>query len=262
MSNVVSSSTPPRQDLSNENEEEFIAGEMSLLGHFEELRERLVKSFIAVLVATFVVAAFTDRLLKILIAPYGNDIHVIEPTESISVFFRVSLIGGLVLAMPYLVYHFLMFILPGLEESEKRYVAWGVPSASLFFLAGASFAWFILIPAAVGFLSTWQADIFEPTWQAKKYIPFVTSLVFWIGLSFEAPLIIFIMAKVGLVTPRFLIRQWRFAVVIIAIIAAMITPTIDPFNMALVMFPLFALYGLSILFAYVARIGKSKQSAM
>jgi sec-independent protein translocase protein TatC len=86
-------------------------------------------------------------------------------------------------------------------------------------------------------------------------------LIFWIGVSFETPLIIFIMTKLGLVTPKFLLKQWRFAVVIIAIIAALITPTIDPFNMALVMFPLIVLYGLSILLSYAAVIGKTKNSA-
>jgi sec-independent protein translocase protein TatC len=145
-----------------------------------------------------------------------------------------------------------MFILPGLEENEKRYIIWGVPVATLLFLIGAAFAWFLMLPTAINFLKNWQSDIFIQQWQSKEYIPFVTSLTFWIGVSFEIPLIIFIMAKVGLVTPKFLMQQWRFAIVIVAIIAAMITPTIDPFNMALVMGPLLGLYGLSILFAYLA----------
>jgi sec-independent protein translocase protein TatC len=109
-----------------------------------------------------------------------------------------------------------------------------------------------MIPAAIGFLSVWQPEIFIQQWQSREYIPFVTSLLFWIGISFETPLIIFIMAKVGLVTPQFLIKQWRFAVVIIAIAAAVITPTVDPFNMGLVMLPLTLLYGLSILLSYLA----------
>ena len=264
MRSMASSEKPTQQDLISE--EELLSSEMTLLGHFDELRDRLIKSFIAIVATTFVVAAFTEQILKILIAPYsrgdeGPVIHVFEPTESISVFFRVALTGGLILAMPYLIYHVLMFILPGLEENEKRYVVWGVPAATFLFSTGVAFAWFLLIPTAIGFLSTWQNDTFEPTWQAQKYIPFVTSLIFWIGVSFETPLIIFIMAKLGLVTPRFLVQQWRFAVIIIAIIAALITPTIDPFNMALVMFPLIILYGLSILLAYVAQIGRAKNSA-
>jgi sec-independent protein translocase protein TatC len=109
-----------------------------------------------------------------------------------------------------------------------------------------------MIPAAIGFLKTWQDELFLQVWQSQKYFPFVTSLLFWIGLSFETPLIIFILAKLGLVTPIFLLKQWRFAIVIIAIMAAMITPTVDPFNMALVMLPLIVLYGLSILLSYLA----------
>ncbi|MBI1879211.1 MAG: twin-arginine translocase subunit TatC, partial [Chloroflexi bacterium] len=182
----------------------------------------------------------------------GQKLQVLGPTEGITIYFRVALTGGLVLAMPVLVYQFFMFILPGLEPAEKKYILWGVPFATLLFLIGVLFAWYILTPAAVGFLSTWQPEIFIQQWQSREYIPFVTSLVFWVGISFETPLIIFIMTKIGLVTPQFLLKQWRFAIVIIAIAAAMITPTVDPFNMGLVMLPLIVLYGLSILLSYLA----------
>lgn len=239
---------PPSKDSIVEQ----LAGQMTLLEHLEELRDRLIRSAIAVFVCTFIAAAFTNQILTLLITPYGEKLQILGPTEGIAIFFRVALTAGLVLAMPYLVYQFLMFILPGLEENEKRYVRWGVPVATLLFLVGVAFAWFILVPTAIGFLSTFQEDIFRAEWQSKQYIPFVTSIVFWIGVSFETPLILFIMTKVGLVTPKFLMKQWRFAVIIIAIIAAMITPTVDPFNMALVMLPLFALYGLSILLSYLA----------
>jgi len=231
---------------------EQLAGQMTLLEHLEELRDRLIRSAIAVFAGAFIAAAFTNQILTLLIIPYGEKLQILGPTEGIAIFFRVALTAGLVLAMPYLIYQFLMFILPGLEENEKRYVRWGVPVATLLFLIGVAFAWFILVPTAIGFLSTFQDDIFRAEWQSKQYIPFVTSIVFWIGVSFETPLILFIMTKVGLVTPQFLMKQWRFAVIIIAIVAAMITPTIDPFNMALVMLPLFALYGLSILLSYLA----------
>lgn len=246
----MSSSLPSANSL--DDSAERLAGQMSLLGHLEELRDRLVKSALAVLVATIISLLFTTQILEFLIAPYGSKLQVLSPTEGIAVYFRVALTAGLVLAMPVLVYQLLMFILPGLEENEKQYVFWGVPAATGLFLVGVAFAWFILIPAAIGFLSGWQPQIFSQEWQSQKYIPFITSLIFWIGVSFETPLIIFIMAKIDLVTPQFLIKQWRFAVVIIAIAAAMITPTPDPFNMALVMIPLIGLYGLSILLAYLA----------
>lgn len=235
-----------------DKEAEHLAGQMTLLQHLEELRDRLVKAAIAVFVCTLLAAAFTTQLLEILIAPYGQKLQVLGPTEGITIYFRVALTGGLVLAMPFLVYQFFMFILPGLESNEKKYILWGVPFATLLFLIGVLFAWYILTPAAVNFLSTWQPEIFIQQWQSREYIPFVTSLVFWVGISFETPLIIFIMTKIGLVTPQFLIKQWRFAIVIIAIAAAMITPTVDPFNMGLVMLPLIILYGLSILLSYLA----------
>jgi sec-independent protein translocase protein TatC len=231
---------------------EQLAGQMTLLGHLEELRDRLVIAAVAVFIGTIISTLFTEQILKFLIVPYGNKLQVLGPTEGIAVYFRVALTAGLILAMPVLVYQFLMFILPGLEEREKMYVFWGVPAATVLFLIGVVFSWYIMIPAAVGFLSQWQTEIFVQEWQSQKYIPFITSLLFWIGLSFETPLILFILTKLGIVTPQFLIKQWRFAVVIIAIAAAMITPTVDPFNMALVMIPLIALYGLSILLSYLA----------
>lgn len=235
-----------------DKEAEQLAGQMTLLEHLEELRDRLVKAAIAVFVCTLLTAAFTTQIMQLLIEPYGQRLQVLGPTEGITIYFRVALTAGLVLAMPFLVYQFFMFIMPGLEDKERQYILWGVPSATLLFLVGVGFAWYLMLPAAVGFLSVWQPEIFIQQWQSREYIPFVTSLLFWIGVSFETPLIIFIMAKLGLVTPTFLIKQWRFAVVIIAIAAAMITPTVDPFNMGLVMLPLVLLYGLSILLCYLA----------
>jgi sec-independent protein translocase protein TatC len=243
------SSTPPVLEGPTE---EDLAGQMTLLGHLEELRDRLVRAAIAVGVGTLIAAVFTTQILELLIAPYGQRLQTLAPTEGIAVYFRVALTAGLILAMPYLIYQLLMFIMPGLEEKEKQYIYWGVPAATLLFLTGVAFAWFILVPTAINFLASFQTEVFIQEWQSRKYIPFITSIVFWIGVAFQTPLVIFIMAKMNLVTPKFLLKQWRFAVLIIAIAAAMITPTVDPFNMALVMLPLFAIYGLSILLSYLA----------
>jgi sec-independent protein translocase protein TatC len=109
-----------------------------------------------------------------------------------------------------------------------------------------------MLPAAIGFLSTFQSDIFHTDWRADAYIPFVTSLLFWIGVSFETPLIIFFLAKLHVVTWKKLLKGWRFAIVIIAVLAAVITPTVDPFNMMLVMAPLILLYFLSVFLARLA----------
>ena len=226
--------------------------QMSLFDHLDELRGRLVKSALAILLCSIIATIFTTEIIDLLIKPYGIELRTHGPTEGITTYFRVAFMTGFTIAVPFVFYQFLMFILPGLERNEKKYIALSLPAATFLFLTGVGFAWFIMIPAAIGFLSSFQKEVFVQEWQAREYIPFVTSMIFWIGISFETPLVIFILAKVGLVTPQFLIKQWRFAIVLIAIAAAVITPTVDPFNMGLVMLPLIVLYGISILLSYFA----------
>jgi len=155
-----------------------------------------------------------------------------------------------VLAMPVLVYQLWRFIAPGLVPRERRYVYYVVPGATLLFLAGVAFAYFAMLPVAVPFLQSFLGIPNTP--RPANYFSFVTWVMLSIGLSFETPIFIFFLAKMGLVTPRTLARNWRYAVVVIAILAAVVTPTVDPVNMAIVMVPLLILYGLSILLAYLA----------
>lgn len=220
--------------------------------HLVELRNVLIKSVIALLIGTVLAAIFTPQILQFLIAPYGTTLQTIDPTENISIYLRVSIMTGAVITMPIFVYLLWSFIAPGLENKEKRYVRFVVPGATVLFLIGVGFAWSIMLPAAIGFLSTFQSEVFKSDWRADAYIPFVTSLMFWIGVSFEMPLIVFFLAKLKLVTAGLLLKGWRFAVVGIAVIAAVITPTVDPFNMMLVMAPLILLYFFSILLAKLA----------
>ena len=225
---------------------------MPLLEHLVELRNVLIKSVFALLIGTVVAAIFTPQILQFLIAPYGATLQTLDPTENISIYLRVSIMTGAVITMPIFVYLLWSFIAPGLENKEKRYVRFVVPGATILFLIGVAFAWGIMLPAAIGFLSTFQSEIFKSDWRADAYIPFVTSLMFWIGVSFETPLIIFFLAKLHVVTAGMLLKGWRFAIVIIAVVAAMITPTVDPFNMLLVMAPLILLYFFSVLLAKLA----------
>jgi sec-independent protein translocase protein TatC len=225
---------------------------MPLMGHLRELRNVLIKCAIALAVTTTISFAFTTQILQFLIAPYGSILETIDPTENVTTYFRVALVSGAVLAMPLLIYFIWSFIAPGLEAREKRYVRYVVPGATFLFLLGVTFAWGLMLPAAIGFLSTFEPTIFKTSWRAAAYIPFVTSLLFWIGVAFELPLVIFFLAKLKVVTARKLLSWWRFAVVGAAIVAALITPTVDPFNMALVMAPLVFLYFLSIALAKFA----------
>lgn len=226
---------------------------MPIMGHLRELRGVLIKCLVVLAVTTAISFTFTTQILQFLIAPYGSILETIDPTENVVTYFRVALTAGAVLAMPLLIYFVWSFIAPGLEAKEKRYVRFIVPGATVLFLLGVAFAWGVMLPAAIGFLSSFEPEIFKTSWRAAAYIPFVTSLMFWIGVAFELPLIVFFLAKLKLVTARKLLSWWRFAVVGAAIAAALITPTVDPFNMALVMGPLILLYFLSIFLAKLAR---------
>lgn len=225
---------------------------MPLLDHLRELRSHLIKAALALIIATLLTSFLAGEIIKFLIKPYGSELQTLGPTENVITYFRVALLSGAALAMPVIVYQLLTFIMPGLTRAERRWVYLSVPFTTFLFLAGILFAWYIMVPAAIDFLANFRSDLFRNEWTAKEYISFVVSLAFWIGVSFQTPLVIFILAKVGLVTPGFLARNWRFAIVIVAVISAVITPTVDPFNMALLMLPLLGLYGLSIILAMVA----------
>jgi sec-independent protein translocase protein TatC len=224
----------------------------SFLEHIEELRQRLLRALIALAVGVVISALFTNQILAWMARPVGGleKLEAIEVTENLGVFMQVALLGGALLAMPFIVYQVWQFITPGLEPHEKRYVYTLAPAATLLFIAGAAFAYFVMLPAAVPALLGFAPIPTRP--RPANYISFVTNLMFWVGISFEMPLFIFFLAKVRLVGPRDLLRNWRVAVFLIALLAALVTPTGDPINMGLVMIPLVVLYILSILLARVA----------
>jgi sec-independent protein translocase protein TatC len=226
--------------------------EMTFLEHFEELRGRLLKSFIALAITTIISFTFAQYLIQVISKPIGGieRLQAIEVTESISVYMRVSLLAGFVIAMPVIVYQLLRFLLPGLTSREKRWVGLAVPSATLLFTGGVLFSYYIMLPPAIQFLTTFLDVQTSP--RLSNYISFVLNIMFWIGISFESPLLIFILAKLHLVTGKGLLKQWRIALIVIAIIAAVITPTVDPVNMGILMIPLTILFFLSVLLAFLA----------
>lgn len=226
---------------------------MTILQHLEELRGGLIKSVIALLVATLFSLIFTSRFLKILTAPMGNLQPVfLRPTEMIITYFKVALISGVALAMPVIIYQFIRFLLPALKPHERRYLYIIVPGATISFVVGLLFAYLALLPFAVRYLLTFGGDIARAQWTIGEYIGFVTTILLWMGVAFETPLVIFFLAKVGIITPAMLSHYRRYAILAIAVIAAAITPTPDPFNMMIVMVPLFLLYEAGVLLAKLA----------
>lgn len=224
----------------------------SIWDHLNELRIRLFRSIIAVVIGVLLSVIFTADLLRYLIKPYGDTVLVLGPTESVVIYFRIALLAGAIGAMPYITFQLFMFIAPGLTRREKRYVYMALPATTGLFLVGVAFAWFIMVPSALAFLKDFESGIFEADWTAERYIAFLTSLLFWIGVAFEMPVIVYVLARLGVVGPGVLLRNWRLAVVLCAIAAALITPTVDPFNMLLVMAPLMVLYLISIGLAMIA----------
>jgi len=190
-------------------------------------------------------------VLEFLRKPYGEAFLVKDPTGGVVQYFRVAIMVGASLSIPVITYEILMFVLPGLTGKEKKLLVMSLPPITILFIIGVAFAWFILIPPALGFLVNFQPTIFHAQWTADHYLGFVTSLLFWMGVSFETPLVFFVLSLFAVVQSRQLIKQWRIAIVGTAIAAAVITPTVDPVNMLLVMGPLMALYVLSIVLVAV-----------
>jgi sec-independent protein translocase protein TatC len=231
--------------------------EMTIWDHLGELRNRLFLALISLVVTTLISFIFANRFVQWLTIPVGGlqNLLAIEVTENISVFMKVSLLSGFILALPFILYELLAFVMPGLTDSERRWVKISIPMASVFFLLGVAFCYFVMLPAAIPFLVGFLGVKTTP--RLSSYIDFVSNMMFWIGVSFELPLLVFILAKINIVTAKMLINQWRIAVVVIAIMAAVITPTPDPVNMSIMMAPLMVLYVLSIFFAFIARRGRS-----
>lgn len=234
---------------------------MSLLEHLDELRKRLVWVAAAVAVCTVFSFIFAEAFLNYLLVPYAEatgllgeaTLQTLRPTEGLETYFKVSLLLGAVIAMPIILVQFWLFISPGMSPDEKRYIYVFVPSAFALFLLGMAFAWFVLAPAAIYFLANFMPDIFSTDWTSQEYVSFVLRMIFMLGVSFQLPIVIYFLSRVGLVTARTLIDQWRIALVLIAVLAAAITPSIDPVTMLITMAPLIVLYILSIA---LARVGE------
>ena len=225
---------------------------MSIWDHIGELRKRLFISVIALAITTLAAFAFVPILLDFITVPVGGieNLQSIEVTENIGVFMRLSLLAGFTLAFPVILTELLMFVAPGLEKNEKRWIYIIIPVATFLFLSGAAFAYYVMLPVAIPYLINFLGVPTTP--RLLSYIKFTTSLIFWLGVGFELPIVVFALAKFKLVTPQTLLKQWRIAIVIIAVLAAAITPTVDPINMAILMGPLFILYLISVLFAFIA----------
>ncbi len=233
---------------------------MSLRGHLEELRHNLLLSLIGLAVAVAVSFIFTPRVIDFLAVPVGGISHLqaIDVTETIQVYMKVALLCGVILASPWIFYQMFLFIGRGLTKAEKRGLLIAIPFVTLLFVGGAIFAFKIMLPPAMQFFSG-LLNI-QTVIRIRSYFDFTVNLIFWIAVSFELPLLFYILARFGVITANQMTKGWRIAVIAVALLAALITPTPDPVNMAIFMIPLFGLYLLSILLARLAQ--RNRTAAM
>ena len=234
-----------------------------LLPHLNALRKHLFRAVIFLAMTTALSFTFANQILGFLTAPLPNgmeSIQAIEVTEPISVLMRISLLSGFVLALPYIVLEMILFVGPGLHRRTRLFLVFaGIPAATFLFILGMAFAFYVMLPTALPFLL--GILDFQTNIRASSYVKFVTGVMFWIGIIFQLPLFIYVAARIGLVRADTLLHQWRLAIILIAVVAAAITPTVDPVNMAIVMAPLILLYFLSIGLAYIAQRGRIPKDA-
>jgi sec-independent protein translocase protein TatC len=235
-------------------------GKMPIMSHFSEMRRRFFRSVIAIIVATALSFIFYNQIFEFLLAPGPEDMQLqaIEVMENLSAVFRVCLTAGFVIAMPFIVYQVFAFLAPALRPNEKRYVFSAVPFIGGLFLAGVAFAYFIALPAALDFLLNFAKDIATPEIRVSNYINIVTRLLVAVGISFELPIIIMVLARVGIVSPEWLAGKRKIWVVVAFVLGALITPTFDPINQTIIALPLILLYELSILLARIVRRRKKE----
>ncbi len=230
----------------------------TILGHLRELRQRLLKVVIALVITTAISFFLFEHILNFLKAPAGDiELVFIEMTEGLGTYMRVCLVSGIILAMPYIMYHFLMFITPALTRRERKTVFMILPWITLMFVGGVYFGYKYLIPPAIHFLLSFSAGIAEPQIRIGNYVAFVTRLLLAIGLAFELPVVTTFLARIGVVSSKWLANRRRVMIIFAFILGAIITPTIDPVNQSIVAGTLIVLYEMGI---WLAKIVERKKA--
>ena len=233
------------------------SGRMSFLEHLDELRRRLVASALSLAFGTLVAFFFIDRIFTFIMRPLydklpaGSKLIYTEPTEAFFLKMKIALLAGLVIAAPLIMTQLWLFIAPGLYAREKRFALPFILMASIFFVGGAAFNHYVLFPLAWTFLASFSTDYMMFLPRIAPVFSLYAMLMVAMGLIFEMPAVILVMARMGLVTAGFLWRNIKYAILIIFIFAAVVTPTGDPMTQSLMAGPMVGLYIVSIGIAWV-----------
>lgn len=225
---------------------------LHFLEHLEELRRRIIYCLISILILSVLSFIFSSKIIKILSHPIES-LYFFTPTEAFFVKVKVSIVCGFVLSLPVIIYHIWSFIIPALIPKEKKYAAPLVVSSSILFLVGASFSYFIIIPIGLKVLLSFGGAELVPLIGVSKYLNFILWLLVSFGIVFELPVVIFFLTKLGVVETETLKAKRKHAILLIFILAAVLTPTVDFVTQILMGIPLILLYEISIL---VSRLSK------
>jgi len=236
--------------------------EMTLLDHITEMRKRLFRAVIAVIVTTLIASLVVDYIVAWLVKPLGGAMVVaLSPTEAPMTYFKIALTIGIGAALPYLLYQIYAFIAPGLFPNERRTILFIIPTVLVFFILGALFTLQILVPLSMPVLMGFFGSVVTPQYSLEKYLSFVSMLLLWMGIIFQTPLVVYVIALLGIVTPKQLSQAWRIVVLVAAVFAAVVTPTTDMFTMILVTGPFIVLYFFGILLARLAARQRARRAA-
>lgn len=238
-------------------------GRMTFLEHLDELRKRITHAVVGLLVGFIASFAFYERIRDFIYQklagqiPGGKFIFT-EPTEGFFLLMKMCALAGVLIGSPYIMLQVWLFIAPGLYAKEKKFAIPFVLSSSILFVAGAAFSHYVVFPAAWAFFASFSNEYIEFTPRIDPVFGLYVRLVIALGLTFQLPVLIFVLSRLGIVTPKFLIRNFKYAVLLMVVAAAIITPDGNPITQLLVAGPMVGLYGLGIAAAWI--FGKSKKS--
>lgn len=233
--------------------------ELSLVQHLSEFRDRLMVACIAIAITTAISFLFTTDIIKLLLVPAGvSKLIALSPTENFTTYFRVALFSGFALAMPVILYEIYAYIDPALRRSERRFALTAGPFVLLLFVGGMVFCYLVLLPNALKFLLNFGSEVIDNQLRASEYLSFVTLFIVGMGVVFEMPLLIFALIKVGVVQRSWLTSKRRYIFLLSFVVAAVLTPTPDPFNQSLVAIPIYLLFELGLL---LARFGGARRAS-
>ena len=251
--------TAKKRILNDEDEEQNADVEMSFLDHIEELRWRIIYALIGVVIFTIVAWIFIDPLVELVLLKPARDANAslqnLRPFGQLFLYFQVAIIVGIVASLPNIFYQLWKFIAPALKKRERKYILWIVFFSTFCFLAGIAFAYFVMLPLAMKFATQFGSEDIKNEFAIDEYMSIIISVMLAAGVIFELPMVSFFLSKLGILTPEFMRKYRRHAMIIILILAAILTPGTDPVSQVILAVPLVLLYEISI---FISRISSKK----